>query len=209
MEVNMQATKKTTLTQLVNELAHHYGVSRRPIRYFDVKKTGYLTADEIKYVKKRFKEFVIRELCVKADPDNPICYSRVKTDAIAKPKKGSTYKQDYDRIYRGSDHDSSYVDSEGRKLVELIQKGLKIKLPLGVCKISIETGLDPLVLKEVYDRAVGAYASSGSRAGMTAEQWGYGRIYSFIMSYMHNDKNKYSQKRFLKNKTDYDLFLEL
>ncbi len=200
--------KKTTLTQLVNELALHYGVSKRPIRYFDVKKTGYLTDDEIKYVKKRFKEFVIRELCVKAEPDNPICYSRVKTDAIAKPKRGSSYKQDYDKIYRGKDYDKSFVDTEGRKLVDLINRELRIKIPVGVSKISIETGLDPLVLKEVYDRAVGAYATSGSRPGMTAEQWGYGRIYSFIMSYFHNTKNKYSQNRFLKNKTDYDLYLQ-
>jgi hypothetical protein len=202
-------SKNITLTNLVNELAAYYGVSKRPIRYFDVKKTGYLTSDEIKYVKKRFKEFVIRELCVKADPDNPICYSRVKTDAIAKPKKGSSYKQDYDKIYRSSGYDKSFVDDEGRKLAELIQKNLKIKVPVGVCKISIETGLDPLVLKAVYDRAVGAYATSGSRAGMTAEQWGYGRIYSFIMSYKHNKNGKYSNNRFLKNKTDHDLFLQL
>ena len=35
-------------------------------------------------------------------------------------------------------------------------------------------------LKKVYQRGLGAYASSGSRPGMTAHQWAMGRVNSFI-----------------------------
>lgn len=43
-----------------------------------------------------------------------------------------------------------------------------------------ETGMPYSILKKVYDRGMGAYASSGSRPGMTAHQWAMGRVNSFI-----------------------------
>jgi hypothetical protein len=205
--------KKTdfSLITLTHALADHFGVAKRPIRYFDVPKRGNLTIDECLYVIERFQDLVKREICVKKDPSNPICYQRVKSDVEAKEKQGSTYKKDYDAIYRNkmSDSDMARVEDEARKLIDLLQKNLKTKIPLGVAKIAIESNLNPLVLKEVYDRAVGAYATSGSRAGMSAEQWGYGRIYAFIMCYLHNKNGKYNSQRFMKNKTDYDLFEQL
>ncbi len=196
-----------TLTTLTNELAEKYGVGRRPLRYFDVKKRGLLSADEIKLVKKRFKELVERQLCVKADPSNPKCYEKTKTDRAAPPKQESSYKRDYEQKYRqGSKYDPSFVESEAKSLVKLLKEHLSISLPLGVAKISIETTLNPLALKGVFDKGVGAYASSGSRTGMSAEQWGYGRIYAFVMCYFNNRSGKYNSRRFLKNKTDYDLY---
>jgi len=77
----------------------------------------------------------------------------------------------------------------------------KYKFPKGSSHsksdISKTTGIPKRILDEVYDRAVGARksnpesvrsASSGKKVGgkslrgkMSAEQWGYGRIYSFVM----------------------------
>lgn len=43
-----------------------------------------------------------------------------------------------------------------------------------------KTGIPYSILKKVYDRGMGAYASSGSRPGMTSHQWAMGRVNSFI-----------------------------
>ena len=200
--------KQYTLTTLVTELANKYGVAKRPIRYFDVSKRGNLTPQEITYVKKRFKELVIREVCVKSAPGNPICYQKVKSDIKAPEKQGSSYKKDYEAKYRvGSKYNASDVEHEAKKLIELLKTNLKISIPLGLAKISIETKLNPIALKGVYDRAVGAYATSGSRAGMSAEQWGYGRVYAFVMGYFNNRDGRYNSRRFVQNRTDHDLYL--
>jgi len=199
--------KNYTLTTLTTELAEKYGVAKRPIRYFDVPKRGYLTDTEVRYVKKRFKELVQREICVKKDPSNPICYQRVKTDVQAPEKQGSSYKKDYEKRYRsGAKYDPKYVEDEAKNLILLLRKHLKIGMPLGLSKICIETKLNPIALKGVYDRAVGAYATSGSRAGMSAEQWGYGRVYAFVMGYFNNKDGRYNSRRFMQNRTDYDLY---
>jgi len=44
---------------------------------------------------------------------------------------------------------------------------------------------------------------------MSAEQWGYGRVYAFIMSYFHNEDGKYNNQRFLKNRTDFHIFEDI
>lgn len=199
--------KPITLTNLVKFLCDSYGVNKRPIRYFDVPKRGFLSDVEIKAVKDRLKELIIREICVKSDPKNPICYQRVESDVKAKEKNTSSYKRDYDDLYASKDIPN--LKDECLELQKLFKQEFKESIPLGLCKISLQTELNPLILKDVYDRAVGAYARSGSRAGMSAEQWGYGRVYAFIMCYFHNKNGKYNQNRFLKNKTDYDLYTKL
>ena len=70
-------------------------------------------------------------------------------------------------------------------------------------RIAVETGLPYTAIKEVYDIGVGAYASSGSRPGMSGEQWGYGRVYAFIMSYFFNEDGRYDDQRFFQNKSDF------
>jgi len=207
MAARLSIPKPITLTKLISLLADHYDVARRPLRYFDVSKRGNLTESEIKKVKDRFQELVAREICVKKDPKNPICYARVVSDKKAPKKQESSYKKDYEEIYRNSltADAKKEIDLESREFRKLIKDNLKIDVPLGVAKISLETGINALVLKEVYNRAVGAYATSGSRTGMSAEQWGYGRIYSFIMCYFHNKSGKYSSRRFYQNRTDGDL----
>ncbi len=207
MTTRISIPKPITLTKLISLLADHYGVARRPLRYFDVSKRGNLTETEIRKVKDRFQELVAREICVKKDPTNPICYARVVSDKKAPKKQESSYKKDYEEIYRNSTTPTmkKELDIESREFRKLIQQNLKVDVPLGVAKISLETGINALVLKEIYNRAVGAYATSGSRTGMSAEQWGYGRIYSFIMCYFHNKNRRYSNRRFYQNKTDGDL----
>lgn len=188
-----------TLTKLLSELAEKYDTDKRPSRYFDVPKRGQLSSSEIRYVKRRFKEFVEREKCVASEPDNPSCYEKVSTDKTStKKKRKSSYANEYKRIYRTEKMSTEDFFKSHNTPRGSASKGLK--------RISVETGLPLKYLKEVYNNGVGAYASSGSRAGMAAEQWGYGRVFAFIMSYFHNEDGGYNNKRFLKNKTDFHIF---
>ena len=190
-----------TLTKLLTALADEYGTSKRPSRYFDVPKRGNLSASDVKYVKQRFKELVEREECVRNDPDNPECYKKTKTDrAPRKRKRKASYLKDYENIYRPDNVSVAefYKQNKGN-----IPRG---PAPKGLKRIALETGLPLRDLKDVYDIGVGAYASSGSRTGMSAEQWGYGRVYAFVMSYFHNEDGRYDNQRFLKNKTDFHIF---
>jgi len=187
-----------TLTRLLTELAEKHDTAKRPARYFDVPKRGQLTPTQVRYVKRRFKEFLEREACVESDPDNPQCYERVKTDKSAKSRRKSQYLSDYEKIYRA-------------KSLPRLEEDIKElqaehpRAPKGLLKIAAETVLPYPMLKEVYDKGVGAYASSGSRPGMSADQWGYGRVYAFIMVYFHNTRGKYSSSRFAKYNTDSDI----
>ena len=147
------------------------------------------------------KEMVDREECVRSEPDNPECYKKIKTDRTNRKKtRKSSYLRDYERIYRPEDITVAefYAQNKGN-----IPRG---SAPKGLKRIALETGLPLRDLKDVYDAGVGAYASSGSRPGMSAEQWGYGRVYAFIMAYFHNEDGKYDNQRFLKNKTDFHIF---
>jgi hypothetical protein len=193
-----------TLNTLLKSLAEELGTSKRPARYFDVPKRGKLSAQDVKYVKQRFKELVDREVCVKQDPDNPKCYQKTKTDRKPRKKKRkASYLKDYEDIYR---QESIPIEEFYSKHKGEIPRG---KAPKGLKRISVETGLPLHFLKEVYDIGIGAYASSGSRTGMSAEQWGYGRVYAFIMSYFHNENGEYNNLRYLKNRTDFHIFEEI
>jgi hypothetical protein len=187
----------TTLTKYLTKLSAEYGVARRPERYFDVPKRGELTAYQMRKVRTRFKELLERERCVKADKTDPSCYEKTTSDTKAKPKRGSRYKADYDVIYLEKRKDPS-VRARFSKLKAKWER----EYPLGLIQIAADTRLPIVALGAVFDIGVGAYATSGSRQGMSAEQWGYGRVYAFIMSYFHNDDDRYSNQRFLKNKTD-------
>lgn len=209
----IQEGDKMTLTDLLNQLALKYDTTRRPSRYFDVPKKGDLSRSEIAYVKKRFKELVMREKCVKEDASNPECYKKTSTDIKPKMRKRtSSYLVDYESIYRKKKLSLDEWLDINYDAVTNVQKDMKrkkIEAPIGLVRIAVESNLPIDILKQVFDIGKGAYASSGSRTGMTAEQWGYGRVYSFIMCYFHNKKNKYSSQRFLKNRTDEWLYDEI
>ena len=49
-------------------------------------------------------------------------------------------------------------------------------------RVANATGLNESILKQSYERGVGAY-KTGHRPGATAEQWGYARMYSLIIRY--------------------------
>ncbi len=49
-----------------------------------------------------------------------------------------------------------------------------------VIKKYANRGFSPATLRKVYKRGLGAYYSSGSRAGVSAHQWAAGRVRSFV-----------------------------
>lgn len=199
----------TTLTRLIAKLSNKYGVSKRPLRYFDVPKRGELTPSEIKYATQRFEDLMFREFCVEEDPSNPKCYAKVESDQKPRRKKRkSSYLKDYEAIFRTPKvSDTEFFKTNAKAITKL--KAQSPSSPKGLLRVALETGLPIVELKEVYDIGRGAYASSGSRTGMTAEQWGYGRVYAFIMSYFFNQKGEYSDSRFLKNRTDEHIFRKI
>ena len=191
-----------TLTRLLTLLSKKYKTNRRPERYFDVKKRGELSPNEIRRVERRFKEMMTREHCVEEDSDNPECYRMVTTDKEASPRRGkrkSSFLLDYKEIYRSGKEESTEEYFKTRK----VPRGAG---PKGLKRISAETQLPMKYLRKVYNAGVGAYATSGSRVGMTPEQWGYGRVYAFVMSYFHNHNGEYNSRRYLRNKTDFHIF---
>jgi hypothetical protein len=196
----------TTLSKLIKDLADKHQTSERPLRYFDVPKRGELTTSEVAYVKKRFKDIVEREACVRADPDDPKCYAKTETDLSPKMKKRkSSYLLDYESLFR----DVSLTNEQFFEKHKTEMRRLMKSAPKGLVRIAIETGLPIEALKQVYDIGVGAYATSGSRTGMSAEQWGYGRVYAFIMCYFANSDGRYDTQRFFKNKTDFHIFEQI
>jgi Family of unknown function (DUF5824) len=190
-----------TLTTLLRTLESEYDTTRRPPRYFDVPKRGDLTPSEVRYVRKRFKDLVARERCVASDPNDPRCYEKTQTDLQPRVRKRkSDYLRVYESIFRNPQIPEADLFSSSSA------KATLRKAPRGVARIALETGLPVEDLKEVYDIGVGAYASSGSRTGMSAEQWGYGRIYAFVVCYFCNEDGRFDSQRFLKNKTDFHIF---
>ncbi len=55
--------------------------------------------------------------------------------------------------------------------------------------VSKATGIKKSILDKVFKRGVAAYYSSGSRPNMSANQWGYGRVASFVMGNMSHDND--------------------
>ena len=53
--------------------------------------------------------------------------------------------------------------------------------PKGIAFYSKKYGISSDKLRKVYKRGMGAYYSSGSRAGVSPQQWAMGRVYSFVM----------------------------
>ena len=55
----------------------------------------------------------------------------------------------------------------------------KSKKPKGIAYYSKKYGISADKLRKVYKRGMGAYYSSGSRAGVSPQQWAMGRVRSF------------------------------
>ena len=77
-----------------------------------------------------------------------------KSNASARPKT-SRWTQQFHKVYPGLK----------------FNKGL----------ISARTGISRSTLNTVYDRGRRAWQTSGSRPGVTADQWGIARLYKFVL----------------------------
>jgi hypothetical protein len=66
-------------------------------------------------------------------------------------------------------------------LFHKVYPGLKFNKTL----ISKRTGIPVRVLDTVYNRGRRAWQTSGSRPGVTAEQWGIARLYKFVLISKH------------------------
>jgi len=82
------------------------------------------------------------------------------------------------------------------KKYKLKEKGYNI------AEIAKITGFKKNILQKVYNRGIGAYKTNPQSVRpqvSSAEQWGYGRLYGFVMN---------NPKQVKKDKPDYDLFLK-
>lgn len=83
---------------------------------------------------------------------DPAAYKPFKTDIGVKTKK-SSYTSKFHKKYPGVH---------------------------GLSEISKATGIPEKALKKVYNRGLAAWRT-GHRPGATQQQWGYARVYSFIL----------------------------
>ena len=66
-----------------------------------------------------------------------------------------------------------------RKKVAKKRKPAKSGKAAVIAKYAKSSGVSKSTLSKVYSRGLGAYYSSGSRAGVSAHQWAAGRVKSF------------------------------
>ena len=83
------------------------------------------------------------------------------------PKAYKPFKTDKNKKTKGSKYQKIYEDKYGKN-----EEGLK--------GISKTTGIPEDILKKVYNKGLAA-GRTGHRPGATQQQWGYARVYSFVM----------------------------
>lgn len=132
---------------------------RRAYRYKgDVNPSRYLSGLDKELRKKRDDEISRRKKIAKNDPDAPILSTPLVGDDRVKTKP-SKYTKAFKDIYG---------DLKG-----------------GLPAVSKATGIDLKHLRTVYNRGVKAAMTSGHRVGVSKQQWGWGRVYAFIMKAVH------------------------
>ena len=90
-------------------------------------------------------------------------FSLGKSDKVAKTRK-SSWTQQFHREYPG--------------------------LPFKTNLIAKRTDIPKHILDEVYNRGRRAWQTSGSRPGVTAEQWGIARMFKFVLITKHKAPKK-------------------
>ena len=93
----------------------------------------------------------------KMDDDNPAAYKPAPGDKGAKTKP-SVHTKKYKQMYG--------EENLNEKIKGLVTKAEKSGMPYGI-------------LKKVYDRGMAAY-KTGHRPGITAQQWAFARVNSFV-----------------------------
>lgn len=124
----------------------------------DVSPARYLSGLDGELRQKRDDEIARRAKIAKRDPDAPILSEPLPGDSEAKPRRSK-----YTAAFK-----AEYGDITGFK------------------DISKATGISADDLETVYARGVQAAKGSGHRPGVSKEQWGWARLYAFIMKLKHD-----------------------
>lgn len=132
---------------------------RRSYRFKgDVSPARYLSGLDGELRKKRDSEITRRAKIAKRDPDNPV---------LNLPLPGDDSKT------RESKYTAAFKAKYGDDIT-------------GFSAIAKATGISAGDLETVYARGVQAAKGSGHRPGVSKEQWGWARLYAFIMKLKHD-----------------------
>lgn len=132
---------------------------RRSYRYKgDVNPARYLSGLDGELRRARDKEISRRKQIAKTDPDAPVLSAPLPGDAHAQVKVSQFTKAFKER----------YGDIRG------------------FAEIAAATGISKSDIEAVYARGVQAAKVSGHRPGVSKEQWGWARLYAFIMKLKHD-----------------------
>jgi len=118
----------------------------------------YLSGLDKELRQKRDREISRRKKIALKDPDSPTLDLPLPgDDAKTKPSQ-------YTKAFK-----KTYGDLDG---------GLK--------SVSDATGIPLKDLEEIFARGVKASKTAGRRPGVSPQQWGWGRVYAFIMKHLHD-----------------------
>lgn len=135
--------------------------------------------------------------------------SRSKIEDILKKKEKKKPKKKESQIFDKPKANKSINSSQSRKLTYKQKFNKKYKQPLNksntLKEISELSKVQLIILKEVYNRGIGAAKTAGiSRPNVQSkEQWAYGRVYAFIIKY-YNKKEPQDQDKDLMREVDLD-----
>jgi hypothetical protein len=90
-----------------------------------------------------------------------------------------------------SDQGARVRKSRWTQLFHKVYPDLKFKKNL----ISKKTGIPARTLDTVYNRGRRAWQTSGSRPGVTADQWGTARVYKYVLVTLHKAPRAWYARR--------------
>lgn len=90
-----------------------------------------------------------------------------------------------------SDQGARVRKSRWTQLFHKVYPDLKFKKNL----ISKKTGIPKKTLNTVYNRGRRAWQTSGSRPGVTADQWGVARVYKYVLVTKHKAPREWYTRR--------------
>lgn len=132
---------------------------RRSYRFKgDVNPARYLSGLDKELRQKRDQEITRRKRIAKDDPDNPILDTPLPGDKGAKTKVSK-----YTKAFK-----EKYGDLDG-----------------GLDGVAKATSISKKHIETIYARGVQASKSAGHRPGVSHEQWGWARVYAFVMKHLH------------------------
>ena len=124
----------------------------------DVNPAKYLSGLDGELRRARDREISRRAAIAKSDPNDPVLKTPLPGDAKAKTRT------------------SKYTTAFKKQYGDLS----------GFDEISRATGIKKKDLEVIYARGVQAAKAAGHRPGVSKEQWGWARMYAFIMKLKHD-----------------------